>query len=147
MSDTVIDTTDIVTIIVRDNSGRFYAHQRNSDKKVFPGMYGLGAGGHVRKDEKSTEAAKRELQEETGIETEPTYLFSFPFTSSEGTHNTYVHEVTTDKPVRPDKYEWQWSGWLDEKAINRLVDEGKLMPDTAIIYRRYLTDHAKPAKT
>lgn len=46
-----------------------YIHQRKADKKVFPLLFGMGAGGKVDEGETFTQAAQRELNEELGIET------------------------------------------------------------------------------
>jgi len=35
----------IATIIIRNQAGDFFVHQRKENKKTFPNLFGLGAGG------------------------------------------------------------------------------------------------------
>src|SRR4051812_14979592 len=126
-----MDTINIATIIIRNTAGQFYAHQRSSTKRTFPDLYGLGAGGHIQDNETPNQAAKRELLEETGVDAEPTFLFSFSFEAEHGPYTVHVHEVISDADINPDKEEWQWSGWLSQEEVDDLVKQGKLMPDTA----------------
>lgn len=56
-------------IIVRHKDGTYLLMQRDSDKR-FAGMWEATAGGSVLKGEDAFTCAKRELYEETGIETE-----------------------------------------------------------------------------
>lgn len=135
-----MDTVNIVTIIIRNIAGQFYVHQRSPVKLTFPNLYGLGAGGHIQDNETPNKAVKRELMEETGLDTEPTFLFSFPFTANNVPYTLYVHEVLSDENIHPDKEEWQWSGWLSQAEIDNLVKQDKLMPDTTIFYKRYIKE-------
>ena len=138
-----MDTKDIAVIIIRNEMGRYFIHQRSYHKQVFPGMYGVGAGGHIKTHETPVEAAKRELTEETGLEIEPEFLFSFPFNHSGQSYRVHVFEVRTDEIIEPSKDEWQWSGWLNEDEIKGLIDQGVLMPDTTVFYLRYLYQKKK----
>lgn len=135
-----MDSTNIATIIIRDTAGEFYVHQRSPRKHTFPNLYGLGAGGHIQNDETPINAAKRELLEETGIDTQPTFLFSFPFSHDREQYIVNVYEVLSDENIIPDEKEWQWSGWLSEAEIDELVKQHKLMPDTEIFYKRYIKE-------
>lgn len=135
-----MDTINIATIIIRNTMGQFYSHQRNSTKRTFPNLYGLGAGGHIQDNETPAQAAKRELMEETGIDAEPTFLFSFLFEADSGPYTLHVHEVLSDADIHPDDGEWQWSGWLSQEEVDGLDSRGKLMPDTTIFYKRYIKE-------
>ena len=42
-----MESLKTVIIIVRNKNGNYFVHQRNSDKKTFPNLFGLGAGGHI----------------------------------------------------------------------------------------------------
>lgn len=134
-----MDTNNIAAIIVRSTDNKFFAHRRNAHKKTFPSLYGLGAGGHIRQNESPALAAKRELLEETGIEAEPIFLFSFPFSD----YQVHVFETISDGPVADDGKEWQSSGWFTLREIQALSHSAQLMPDTKLYFERYLRDYAK----
>ena len=55
-----------VDILVLDTKDRILLLQRTDDDDLFPGKWCL-PGGHINKDEPMYDAAKRELEEETGI--------------------------------------------------------------------------------
>jgi len=131
-----MDTNNIAAIIIRNSHNKLFAHQRSAHKKTFPNLYGLGAGGHIQHNESPAEAAKRELFEETGIDADPTFLFSFPYSDYE----VHVFEVVSDGPVTDDGHEWQHSGWFATDEVVALSRNNKLMPDTKIFFERYLKE-------
>ncbi|MVX67299.1 NUDIX domain-containing protein [Clostridium chromiireducens] len=60
----------VVVIIVYHEDGTYLLMQRDWNKSKFPGLWEAGASGCVLKSESFLEAAKRELLEETGIDSE-----------------------------------------------------------------------------
>jgi len=131
---------DKVIIIVQNSSGELFVHQRSANRKMFPLLYGLGAGGNVETGENPAEAAKRELKEELGIDNEIEPLFNFHFASEEITHNLHVFRAKYDGNLRPGE-EFQWSGWMSLKEVDRLAVENKLCPDTKVLYERFLKEY------
>jgi 8-oxo-dGTP pyrophosphatase MutT (NUDIX family) len=129
---------DKVVIIVRNFSGQLFTHQRNANKKTFPLMYGLGAGGHVEPEEKDNPwlAATRELDEELKIPTAIKFLFSINYKSLELTHTIHVFEALWNEQIEPCE-EFAWSGWLSIKQIDDLSRRNLLCPDTKVLYERY----------
>lgn len=128
----------VALIIIRDKSGNFFVHQRNSNKKIFPNFYGLGAGGHVEENETSKLAAERELFEETGLKTPVKFLFKINYKDKENFHKICVYESIVDsEKISPDLREWKWSGWINKKEVDILLKENKLCPDTAKVYKKY----------
>ena len=126
-------------IIIRNRKRQFFVHQRNSSKKTFPNLFGLGAGGHIEENETKEAAAKRELFEETGLKTDLKYLFQITYKSEEFTNEMEVFETETDlEKLETDNGEWQWSGWMNKDEVDNLAKENKLCPDTAMIYKKYL---------
>lgn len=129
----------LVVIIIRNSHGEFFVHQRGSHKKTFPNKYGLGAGGHIEDDEKPEEAAKRELLEETRLNTLVKYLFDISYQGDNVTNDVSVFETgITNEVVKHDETEWQWSGWMDKNSVGQLLEDNKLCPDTAVIYKKYM---------
>lgn len=128
-----------VIIIIRDKKGNYFVHQRNSNKRTSPNLFGLGAGGHIEENETKEEAAKRELFEETGLKTELKYLFHKTYIGVEFTNEIDVFETKTDlEKLETENGEWQWCGWMKKKEVDKLLKENKLCPDTAEVYKTYL---------
>ena len=63
------ETKSFADVVVLNEKAEILLLQRSSESKMFPGLWGL-PGGHIDKGENAIEAAKRELKEETGLETE-----------------------------------------------------------------------------
>ncbi len=134
-----MESLKAVIIIIRDKKGNYFVHQRNSSKKTFPNLFGLGAGGHIEENETKEETAKRELFEETGLKTDLKYLFHKTYIGIEFTNEIDVFETKTDlEKLNTKNGEWQWCGWMEKKEVDELLKENKLCPDTAEVYKIYL---------
>jgi 8-oxo-dGTP pyrophosphatase MutT (NUDIX family) len=69
--------SEIAAIILRNRRGGYFVHQRSASKRLYPNLYGLGAGGRIEFGEEPLAGAVRELREETGIDVsdqKPTYF-------------------------------------------------------------------------
>lgn len=131
--------TAVAIIIIRDLDGNFFVHRRNKAKKLFPGKYGLGAGGRLEENELPLVTAQRELMEETGLTEKVKPLFDIDYSGDSVTHAVHVNEVTiTHRNIPNHDIEWDWSGWMSKKEIDDLIKQNELMPDTVKLYRKYL---------
>jgi 8-oxo-dGTP pyrophosphatase MutT (NUDIX family) len=130
----------IAVVIITNKEGKLFVHQRRSDKKTFPDLYGLGAGGHIEEGETPEVGATRELFEETGLQTPIKKLFSIEYKGSEEAYPVEVFETITDESPRHMESEWQWSGWMTTEEIDELLQKHKLCSDTAIFYQKYVAN-------
>jgi len=121
----------IAIIVVRNARGDFFVHRRRDDKRVFPGLYGLGAGGRIEPHETPTQGARRELLEETGIDAEPVPVIAFPFTSGAVHYTVHLFEVRHEGPIPNHDGEWSWSSWESAERVATRLARGELCPDTA----------------
>ena len=134
-----MESLKAVIIIIRNRKNNYFVHQRNSNKKTSPNLFGLGAGGHIEENETKEEAAKRELFEETGLKTELKYLFHRTYIGVEFINEIDVFETKTDlEKLETENGEWQWCGWMEKNEVDELSEKDKLCPDTAEIYKTYL---------
>lgn len=140
MSEKPLDYLPRVGIIVIENSkGEFFVNLRRADKFIFPSLCGLGAGGKIEDGETPEEGAKRELREETGIVSEIKFLFELYFEDPDYhhqpcRHQLYVYHCKFDGEIVCDGSEWTSSGWMRKEEIDLLSKEGKLCPDTKVIW-------------
>lgn len=130
-------TTCICLVIIRRESGELFVHQRLANKRLFPELFGLGAGGRCEPGESPAAAARRELQEETGLAAAPTRLFEVDYRSAELHHRISVFDLMTSLEPAHDAREWQWSGWLEQTRVRELAEQGLLCPDTALVFERF----------
>ena len=91
---------EMVVIIVQNSQGKLFVHQRSANKKTFPSLYGLGAGGHVEPNELPHQAASRELNEELELKTKLESLFSIDFTSTDNNHIVHVFKTLYDGDIK-----------------------------------------------
>jgi mutator protein MutT len=127
---------DKAVIIIQNSGGHIFVHKRSPGKRLFPSRYALGAGGHVEPGEAPEEAARRELKEELGIDALPERLFTIRYESSELKHSLHVFFLRHDGEVEGCE-EFQWSGWMDLKDVDRLASKGMLCPDTRMLYEKW----------
>jgi 8-oxo-dGTP pyrophosphatase MutT (NUDIX family) len=123
-------------VILRDALGRFFAHQRRHEKRSYPGLFGLGAGGRLRPGETPRAGATRELFEETGLRCAISECFEFAYQDAATSHQLFVFSASGELLPEHCAAEWQWSGWLASAEVDRLAHDGKLCPDTRLIYER-----------
>lgn len=57
----------VCDVVVQHRDGTYLLMQRALDKKGWPGMFQVGAGGSALKGETPIQGAMRELEEESGI--------------------------------------------------------------------------------
>ncbi len=118
----------VVEILVRHKDGDFLLMKRSFEKPSFGGMYEASAGGAAQKGEGPTEAAKRELYEETGIRAE-----SLESLGSMHYKNMIVHQFIclTDcekDSVRLQEGETIGYKWIDEDEFREFVNSDRMIP-------------------
>jgi len=104
----------VVHILVYDTSGELYLQKRSITKDVQPGKWDTSVGGHVAAGESYEDAARREMQEELGIE---------------GAVIEYLHRYLHRNDYESEyvsTYRCIWDGPIE---INREeIDEGRFWP-------------------
>jgi len=80
-----------VSVYIFDSQNRLLMGQRSLKKKVYPGIWGENAAGHVDRVELPEIAAHRELNEEIGFDTELKFLKKSLTIFSNETHFTYYY--------------------------------------------------------
>ncbi len=126
-----------------NSKGEILCHQRSLNKERMPGVWSTHLGGHVSSTESYEENAHKELQEESGIDIDPSSLVAWRTTKIEQSH-LWVREyvVVVDKDVNeliPQPGEVEKFAWLSPAEIMASVKEEptKWWPTTAHFMQDY----------
>ena len=90
-----------VYVLVFNDLGEIFIHQRTAGKDVYPSYWDMTVGGVVASGESFDQAARREGQEELGVALEPEFLFPFQYPSAmHGTAFAQVYRVRHNGPFQ-----------------------------------------------
>ena len=131
----------VCCVLVRHVDGDFLLMRRSPEKKMFPNIWEIGAGGSVLKGETAEAGIRRELQEETGID-----RGDFRYICRNWDHNDqYIYEgfyCVTDypkdqiqcQPGETSGYKWlslpEFLEFFDGECIPRMRDRLTAFVDT-----------------
>ncbi len=135
-----------VGILCWNSAGLLYVHRRTTTKDVFPGMYDMLVGGVVSSGESDLDAARREIQEELGIEgPEPRYLAHHLYQGPRNRAWVAVYEVLWDGPIRHQASEVEWGAFLAVPEIVEKLGVWTFVPDGLEIWEAMRDRSAPPS--
>jgi isopentenyldiphosphate isomerase len=119
----------VVHLHLHDSKGRIYLQQRPLWKKIQPGKWDTAVGGHVDCGESITDALRREIFEEIGIEVHaPKFLMKYLFESEIERELIYVYSACHDGEVRPSE-ELDGGKFWEMEEIESCIGKGILTPN------------------
>jgi isopentenyl-diphosphate delta-isomerase type 1 len=128
-----------ILVFVFNSKRELYMQKRSKNKFLFPGLWGIGAGGGVSLGESYEAAAIRELEEELGItNVNIEYIFNFSYRSDIMNNICKVYKCIYDGEIKIKENEVEKGDFKTIDEIKQMVEEGKLCPDTALIFEKYL---------
>lgn len=80
-----------VVLFILNSQGQILLQQRSANKKLWPNLWDITAGGHVLKDEFGYEAVIRETKEEIGLELDVEDLLFIGCTRSTNTQKEIIN--------------------------------------------------------
>ncbi|MEU2764518.1 NUDIX domain-containing protein [Streptomyces sp. NPDC006906] len=126
-------------VICRDAAGRYLVHRRPTTVSRFPGQCSWMVAGAVSVGESYADAARRELGEEMGVDSDVRFLFKFLCDGAMSPYWFAVHEAVIDPAdVYPSVDEVAWHGWLSPEELRRDVEAGPYVPDSVDAFHRYM---------
>lgn len=132
-----------VVLIFVKHADQWFVHRRARTKRIYPGLWGLGAGGKVDDGESPLKAATRELQEELGICLDSTeqpdnpthlkHLLDFKWSSPEVAYegHVYLFEAKTLPHIVACTREFDQWKWVHAQTIDGMIQHNEISPDTA----------------
>lgn len=129
-----------VFVLVRDSSGRVLIHRRSELKDLWPGWWDIAIGGVVGAGEGYDDAARRELQEEAGIDAAPTFVSSGAYDDEEVSLLARCYEVVHDGPVEARDGEVAEFRWVTTGQLRNLTAQQRFLPDSLALLGRGLFD-------
>lgn len=128
-----------IGVLVKNSQGQVYVHQRTAHKDLFPSMYDMFVGGVVGSGEDYLEAARREVEEELGVESrELEFLFDHLYYGPQNFSWIRCYEVLWDGPIRHQPEEVQWGQWLDFDQLEEWTKKVPIVPDGLSVFAAYL---------
>lgn len=120
----------VVQTIIFNSEGKMLIQQRHKDKRAWPNLWDISAGGSALAGENSRDAAMRELKEELGITADLKNVR--PHVSStfeEGFTDVYLLEMDVNfSDIIMQASEVQNVRYATEDEIHQMIDAGTFIP-------------------
>lgn len=121
-----------VMFFVFDQSNKVLVTKRTENKDFFPGYWSIAIGGHVSAGQTYEIAAKREIEEETGIAANPFPIGSFQKRITEEKENVRVFGVRADPlHLNLDPREIEHGEFLTLNELEEKLTRERFLPETA----------------
>ena len=118
--------------VICHEDGDYLLMQRSFEKEIYPGKWEIGAGGSALKGEDKFQAVKREVREETGIDTgELEEIYGFVHEKHHAIYAGYLLTTPIDKnAVRLQKGETIDYKWISKEELLEHYDSEACLPST-----------------
>lgn len=120
----------VIHVFIFDSLGRLLIQLRTKEKAMYGGLWDVSAGGHADAGETSSDAARRELREELGIDADftdidPAMCACFP----NGFDDYYVIDRDFDAgALTLQKSEVARAEWVTLPELRAMIDSGEFLP-------------------
>ena len=130
----------VCDILIRHRDGEFLLTLRDPEKDIYPGCLEASAGGSALAGETPEEAARREMQEETGLTAEGLELIGTTW-KPRSRSVIYAYLAVVDCPkdsVRLQEGETVGYQWTDPGTLLRMMQEEPVLKVQYPRYKPYL---------
>ena len=119
-----------VGIAVISTDGRLLIHRRSLAKDIWPGWWDIAAGGVVAAGETYEAAARRELEEELGIEGDVEYLGQSRYVDDNVAEMCRGYRVVHDGPFEFSDGEVSEVRWVTFAELDAMRRTHSFLPDS-----------------
>jgi isopentenyldiphosphate isomerase len=126
-----------VYVLVFNSRGDPFVHLRTATKDVYPAHWDVAVGGVLAAGEDFLAGARRELQEELGIDAEPEPLFPYRYADDYTGVQAEVFRVVHDGPFLLQPEEVVSGEFLPLAAVAGRITRDPFCPDGVAVLREY----------
>jgi len=133
-----------VYILLFGTNGDLLIHRRTDSKDVYPGHWDVAFGGVLAVGEEYDDGARRELEEECGVNGIPLQrLFRFDYDDGRNQVSGMVYRAMSDGPFQLQATEVVSTEWVRPDAVPDLSQSRQFCPDGLLVLQRYLTTEVR----
>lgn len=129
-----------VMFFVFNEHGDVLVNQRSEQKEIYPGVWSIAFGGHVRSGESYDAAAGREIREEVGLDAPPKVITTFQKRTADERENVTVYSVTADREPVLFPEEIAQGRFMSLAEINEMLSRVEFLPETPTLLK-ILVEH------
>lgn len=129
-----------VMFFVFDDEGRVFVNRRSAAKEWYPGYWSIAFGGHVLAGESYDRAVEREIREEVGLDTRPTFITSFKKRTADERENVKVYGVVADRDPALFADEIEQGQFATLAEVNEMLGRFDFLPETDTLLK-ILVEH------
>lgn len=131
----------VVELFIRNKDGKLWIPIRSLHKRIAPGGFDVGAGGHVEHGESYLDALKKEVSEELFWNIEDFKITEIgKFGPKDGLNTiSMVYEIETDLEPKLNPEDFSSSEWISPNVLALKIQQGhpaklNLLPLLKLIY-------------
>ena len=130
----------VVHVMVIDDQGRILLQQRSLGKDVAPGKWDTSVGGHVGIGEELLLAARREMEEELGIDaSELEHLYTYTHSNPHETERVTTYRCVYSGEIFFNRDEIDEVRYWSLEEIREAMGKGKFSDNFEHEFRMYLS--------
>jgi len=121
-----------VYVVVTSSEGLLLVHRRSDAKDLWPGRWDTVVGGVVGAGESWSDAARRELAEEVGVDAMPQPVDdrTHPYEDDDVALLARCYRVLHDGPISFPDGEVAEARWVDRSGLDALLATESFVPDS-----------------
>jgi isopentenyl-diphosphate delta-isomerase type 1 len=110
-----------IGVIVTNDNDEILLQQRSMSKDTYPGFWTIATSGHVGKGESYEQAARREMFEEIGIQTDIQFLTKFLFSDGRETEYDTLFTADYNGPFQISKEEVDQVQFVTKEKLKTMI--------------------------
>jgi len=128
-----------IHVLIFNSDGDVLLQKRSRKVDLYPGKWTVSVAGHVGSGEDYMETAKREMEEEIGIETEIEPVSKFLFSGEKERETIRLFKGVSDGPFRRQPEEVDDVRFFSPEEIKKMLRESpeSFSPDCFIALNKY----------